>query len=240
MLYRIKKYFSRPYAISGFHDENLAKAYLEKTSNDALHAEFERKEMLRIIENVTSGHIVIAGSGPGLYAEDLIDKKNIITCIDNSKAMHELAYHKLGDQVSYLTHDLNEMIPLPKDSFDLVISPLTIQYISDLQQLYAEFNRILKPGGRAVVSTIHPFINKGEKYLQKEKIYQEFSEFKIKIQAYRRPLHHLTDAILQNGFTLRGIYEPLPHESLKQKNKNVYESLSTQPLFIFFEFEKRD
>lgn len=239
MIGKIKRYFSRPYTTSGFHDEKLAKAYLEKTSNDTLHAEFERKEMFRIIGNVVSKHIAIAGSGPGFYAQGLIEGKNAITCIDSSEAMHELAFHKLGDQVSYLSHDLNESIPLAKDSFDLVISPLTIQYISDLKQLYGEFNRILKPSGRAIVSTIHPFTNKGEKYLQREQIDQEFSEFKVTIKAYRRPLHHFTDAILENGFTLKGIYEPLPHESLRQKDENIYESLSAEPLFIFFEFYKK-
>ena len=148
--------------MTDFHNESIAKAYQESTGNDLLHMGFERPQMLKILGSINDQSVAIAGSGPGFYAKELLKGGNNITCIDSSKAMHELASASLADQVHYLLHDLAHDIPLSGQMFDLVVSPLTIQYIADLGKLFSEFNRILKPEGRVVFSTVHPSVNKGD------------------------------------------------------------------------------
>jgi len=49
-----------------------------------------------------------------------------------------------------------EQLPLASDSVDLVISSLTIQWCNDLQQTFAEFRRVLKPGGLLMFTTFGP------------------------------------------------------------------------------------
>ena len=49
-----------------------------------------------------------------------------------------------------------EQLPLASDSVDLVISSLTLQWCNDLQQTFAEFRRVLKPGGLLMFTTFGP------------------------------------------------------------------------------------
>ena len=45
----------------------------------------------------------------------------------------------------------------PDASFDLVVSGLALAHLPDLGSGVAELARVLKPGGRLVVSVLHPF-----------------------------------------------------------------------------------
>ena len=229
----------KPFAVTDFRNEKMADAYQKSTSDDLLHMGFERPQMLKMVGPVERKSIAIAGSGPGFYAAALLKGGNEVTCIDSSEAMHQLASEKLADRVHYVLHDLTNPMPLESQAFDLIVSPLTIQYISDLVKLFSEFNRILKPGGRVIFSTVHPFVNKGENYFEQEEILQEFSEYKVRIRGFRRPLNHFFQAISQNGFTINAVHEPLPDQSTAQINEDVYQALCKQPLFIFFDIQKQ-
>ena len=57
----------------------------------------------------------------------------------------------------------------PDDAFDLIVCALAIHYASDRQAACAEFCRVLRPGGAAVVSTQHPvmdWLRKGGSYFE--------------------------------------------------------------------------
>lgn len=47
-------------------------------------------------------------------------------------------------------------IPLPDHSVDLVMSTQVIEHIADHARAAAEFDRILRPGGHAIITTPHP------------------------------------------------------------------------------------
>ena len=62
---------------------------------------------------------------------------------------------KLGvANVAFLQSEL-ERIPLPDKSVDLVISNCTINHAADKPAVWAEIHRVLKNGGRFVVSDIY-------------------------------------------------------------------------------------
>ena len=64
---------------------------------------------------------------------------------------------------------LGESLPYPDGAFDLVVCALAIHYASDRGAAFAEFCRVLRPGGAAVVSTRHPvmdWLRKGGSYFQ--------------------------------------------------------------------------
>src|SRR5439155_5013356 len=58
--------------------------------------------------------------------------------------------------VRFLAHDLHHPLPLPDGSFDLVVSGLVLEHVRDPGPFFAEARRVLRPGGRAVVSAMHP------------------------------------------------------------------------------------
>src|SRR5207248_1423745 len=61
-----------------------------------------------------------------------------------------------ADAVRFLVHDLHEPLPFGAGSFDVVVSGLVLEHLRDLGGFFREARRVVKPGGRAVISAMHP------------------------------------------------------------------------------------
>jgi SAM-dependent methyltransferase len=89
-------------------------------------------------------------------AED-VGEKGFVFGVDVTEAMLETARRnaeKLGiSNVRFIQADL-EAIPIPSGTADLIISNCTINHASDKQKVWDEIFRLLKSGGRFVVSDI--------------------------------------------------------------------------------------
>ncbi|MBI2407283.1 MAG: class I SAM-dependent methyltransferase [Gemmatimonadetes bacterium] len=96
------------------------------------------------------------GCGTGRHALWLAENGATVTAVDFSEGMLAEARRKLGaDAVRWLHHDLTQ--PLPDDaSFDLAVSGLVLEHIADLDAFFTAMRGALVPGGRAVVSAMHP------------------------------------------------------------------------------------
>src|SRR5205823_5250712 len=80
-----------------------------------------------------------------------------VTAVDFSDGMLAEARRKPGaEAVRFLVHDLHQALPLTSGSFDLVVSGLVLEHLQELGPFFAEARRLLKDGGRAVVSAMHP------------------------------------------------------------------------------------
>jgi arsenite methyltransferase len=110
------------------------------------------------------------GSGRGTDVLRLAEKvgdSGFVYGIDLSDGMIHKAQsmaNKLGVQnVKYIQSDL-ESIPIESKSVDLVISNCTINHASDKQKVWNEIVRILKKGGRFVISDIYSIVPVPQKY----------------------------------------------------------------------------
>jgi ubiquinone/menaquinone biosynthesis C-methylase UbiE len=91
------------------------------------------------------------GSGTGYFTLNLMRAGTIerATCTDISSGMLEtLAGNaaRLGLEVKTVRADA-ERLPFPDESFDLVLGHAVLHHIPDLAQAFAEFERVLRPGG---------------------------------------------------------------------------------------------
>lgn len=97
--------------------------------------------------------ILDAGTGPGFFACILSEERHHVTGIDTSENMLACAEKNaraLGVQPVLLKMDLNELT-FPDESFDAVVLrnvSWTLQYP---ERVYAEFKRLLRPGGTLLV-----------------------------------------------------------------------------------------
>jgi ubiquinone/menaquinone biosynthesis C-methylase UbiE len=101
------------------------------------------------------------GSGRGtdvLRLAEIVGERGFIYGIDISEGMIKKSIdtaRRLGVRNVDFIQSALENINLPSGSADLVISNCTINHSSDKQTVWNEVNRILKDGGRFVVSDIY-------------------------------------------------------------------------------------
>jgi ubiquinone/menaquinone biosynthesis C-methylase UbiE len=100
------------------------------------------------------------GSGAGndcFVARALVGEKGNVTGIDFTPEMLKKAREnnsKLGyNNVNFVEGDIENM-PLPANSFDVVISNCVLNLVPDKMKTFGEIYRVLKPGGHFCVSDV--------------------------------------------------------------------------------------
>jgi ubiquinone/menaquinone biosynthesis C-methylase UbiE len=97
------------------------------------------------------------GCGTGRHALWLASAGAIVTALDFSEGMLAQARLKPGaDSVQFVLHDLEDRFPFENGSFDRVVSGLVLEHVKDLDHLFSEVRRVLRRGGRALLTTMHP------------------------------------------------------------------------------------
>jgi malonyl-CoA O-methyltransferase len=97
------------------------------------------------------------GCGTGRHALWLANAGARVTAVDFSEGMLNEARRKPGASgVRFLVHDLHQPLPFETAAFERVVSGLVLEHLHDLRFVFGEARRVLGPGGRAVVSAMHP------------------------------------------------------------------------------------
>jgi malonyl-CoA O-methyltransferase len=97
------------------------------------------------------------GCGTGRHALWLAAAGAAVTAVDFSAGMLAEARAKPGAGViDFVVHDLHEPLPFPAATFDLVVSGLVLEHLRALDPFFGDARRVLRPGGRMVVSAMHP------------------------------------------------------------------------------------
>ena len=98
--------------------------------------------------------VVDVGFGTGLVAQQaiaLIGDAGLLTGVDPSAAM--MSASPLAQQVK-LVEGRAESIPLPDASADFISMGYALRHVGDVSAAFAEFRRVLAPGGRLCVLEI--------------------------------------------------------------------------------------
>ncbi len=94
------------------------------------------------------------GAGTGYFSLNLLQAGVVqeATCTDISPGMVSVLAgnaERLGLAVRTARADA-ESLPFPDGSFDLVLGHAVLHHLPDLERAFAEFHRVLRPGGRIV------------------------------------------------------------------------------------------
>ncbi len=98
------------------------------------------------------GEVLDAGMGGGRLCVALDRSGWTVSGVDVSRQMVELARTRLPHRATRLEKAGIEALPFPDGSFDAVAATGVLEYASDLGTAAGELARVLRPGGRAVVS----------------------------------------------------------------------------------------
>ena len=92
------------------------------------------------------------GCGSGTLLEQLANSSKYVYAIDISEQMLEEAKRKnYLDNIEYIQSSC-EPCPLKRSSIDTIISLGVLDYVSDIESFVIELNKVLKPGGIAVIT----------------------------------------------------------------------------------------
>ena len=120
----------------------------------------DERELHRL-GDVTGKRVAVLGSGDNLVVFALAGMGARVTSVDIAENQLAVARHRakeLGLAVEFLRSDVSDLSDLSDCGFDLVYTGGHIAiWVSDLRKFYSEAARILKPGGRLIVSEYHPF-----------------------------------------------------------------------------------
>ena len=166
-----------------------------------------------------------------------------MTGFDKSAGMIELARRRLGGDADLQVADLGSALPFPDNTFDDVTASLVLHYLEDWGPALAELRRVLRPGGRLIVSVEHPFAitlmhrEAGRKadYFATSNRTEEWTMGgqTARMSFWDRPLHAMTDAFTAAGFRIAVISEPAPAPAARELFPDV---IAAKPRFLCFLF----
>ena len=161
--------------------------------------------MTVVLPRITHGYL---GCGTGRHTAWLASGGAEVTAVDFSEGMLAEARSKTsGLGVRFLAHDLHEPLPLPSGQFDLVVSGLVLEHLRELETFFGEAYRVLRDGGRAVVSAMHPamFLRDSQASFTNPDTGEQ-----VRPGSVAHQVGDFVMAVLGAGFVLKGIGEYAP------------------------------
>lgn len=158
--------------------------------------------------------------------------------------MLALARRRLGDDVALHVADLSDRLPVDDGAFDDVVASLVLHYLEDWGPTLTELRRVLRPGGRLIVSVDHPITAYTHGDPRPDYFATTSYTFdwmlggqSTPMRLWRKPLHAMIDAFTTAGFRLSVISEPQPDPAARELFPDGFHDLSTKPCFLFFVVE---
>lgn len=227
--------------------DDFAADYAAENETSLLNNYYERPAMLELAGDVAGRRILDVGCGAGLLSAALRDRGAHVAGFDSSAAMVDLARRRLGDDADLRVADLGKPLPYKDSSFDDVVASLVLHYLRDWTEPLAELRRVLKPGGRLILSVNHPFAYPLSEGAAK---YFPIVEWPLEVDlggksatllTWHRPLHAIVDAFAEAGFRVSTISEPpISVETPKELIPPHLEGRMRFISFIFFVLESPD
>ena len=224
---------------AGYHKDRVSK---KRFWNDFL----EMPATLSLLGHVKNKKILDVGCGTGIYAKILNDNGAKVHGIDISPKMIQLAksYVKNVD----LKVGSAYRFPYKSNYFDIVVSALVIEHLSDLDKAFREIKRVLKKGGVFVFSLGNPVIDASHPVKGKPNSTRNFENYfretiythtwgkkdGTKVRYMHRTYETIIRTIIRNGFSIEDYIDAKPVLSGRKVDKNAFESTSRLPYVCVF------
>lgn len=187
----------------------VAGGYAEEFEGEIAAKVFDRVALTAFAELVGAGRVADLGCGPGRTGAYLAGKGVDVFGIDLSPGMVEVArtlHPHLSFQVGTMT-----ALDLPDASLDGICAWYSIIHVPDdhLPAVFAEFHRVLKPGGHAVLA-----FQVGDETGTRTEAYGR----EIALTFHRRPPDRVAALLADAGLPVQAtlVREPEPFEKVPQ------------------------
>ena len=190
------------------------------------------------IDTLSPGTALDAACGTGRYSAYLTDRDHTVIGVDRSPAMLEKARAKLP-QSDFREGDL-EALPVEDASVDAAVCALALVHLEEIEPAMQELARVLRPGGRLILSDVHPFLI----LLGWQAQFRTASGDAAFMRIHPHLLSEYTRAGERAGLRMRHCFEPLltveaartpAAERLPEANRAAWVGL---PAVVILELEK--
>lgn len=222
--------------------DGFAEEFARHAEAGAYNALYDRPAVLALLGDVRGRDVLDAGCGPGLYAAELVARGARVTAFDASAEMVRLARERLGDAATVRVAGLDAPLDwLADGSYDLAVMALVLHHLDDRVAALREVARVLRDGGRLVVSTTHPmsdWLRLGGGYFDSAPVEERWHEGTWPVRYWRAPLQTWCDEFAEAGFAIERLVEPRPAPEMAERFPAYYEHLTRAPDFVAFRLVK--
>jgi len=159
--------------------------------------------MRQLLSNRRFESVIEIGCGTGKNSVFLAEIADQLLALDFSEQMLAQARRKVtAPQVRFAQADITATWPSGDASANLVTCNLVLEHIEDLDAVFAEAARVLRPGGWFVVHELHPF----KQYGGTKARFERGAEI-VEVDVF---VHHVSDflsAAKRSGLTLQQLDE---------------------------------
>lgn len=239
-----------------YDNETFFEGYKKLRDND-INANnlFEIPALFSLLPDLNGKRVLDLGCGFGEHCMHYINMGAAkVTGIDISEKMLEVAQKENSDSgITYINMPIEDILQI-NEMFDVVISSLAFHYIEDFTGVVNSVYEMLNNGGTFVFSQEHPLCtchSGGDRWTKDNegnKLYLNLSDYGLEgeresvwfvnnVKKYHRTFSHIINTLIEVGFSIEKMIEPLPTKELLAKHP-MYKDLFHKPDFLLVKATK--
>lgn len=244
-------------AQQNIYDNEIFFAGYKKIRENQVNANnlFEIPALFSMMPNLKDKTILDLGCGFGEHCKGFVESgaKKVIG-IDISEKMLEIAKQENADsKITYINMPMENIFELT-EKFDIVISSLAFHYVEDFAGVVRNVFNLLNENGTFIFSQENPLCtchSGGQRWTKDEngnKLYLNLSNYGIEgerestwfvddVKKYHRTFSSIINTLIETGFKIEKLIEPLPTEDLLKKYPD-YKDLFHKPDFLLVKCTK--
>ncbi|MEV0375009.1 class I SAM-dependent methyltransferase [Streptomyces sp. NPDC050636] len=204
------------------------------------YIEVEEPVVHELLDQGPVGTALDAACGTGRQTAALTARGYRTIGVDQSPEMLDRARVNAPD--AEYRHGHLERLPLADDSVDLAVCSLAMTHLPDLSAGVAELARVVRPGGRIVISDMHPFVIS----LQGQCLFVNGTDRLAFVRNHVHLPSSYLNAFISAGLSVRSCHEPVFNgrlapggyeESIADAARAAWDGI---PLVIIWAAEKSD
>lgn len=241
-----------------FDNEHFYEGYKKIRENPLSANEVvEKPAFFSLCPDLMGKTVLDLGCGYGENCQEFskIGAKQVVG-VDVSKKMLDVASNENSfNNVSYRHMSMSDLSSI-EEKFDLVVSSLAVHYIQDFDKLLFEIQGLLNDKGIFIFSQEHPLTTAltSDNYWSKDEngdiLHYNLADYSLEgerrtswivdnVIKYHRTFSSILNALVNNGFTIERVLEPIPDQTIMKENPS-YRRYYHKPDFLFIRARKGD